>query len=199
MSERRHWLVEAGMKEAGEVVGESVLTFFWRCACGSTNDQKGLLDLLESWSAHALSIQGVKPGEEGADASAVAKALAAEVARLEERLKVWGPSDFALKHRCKPIGQFGPHQNEIDGIVRKLWVGKLTEPCPGWEDETHCIHIEVGKTRRILGLNDRDDCISWLAVIQMIYNDPIDPEAVALTAKMMREIAKGQGQTEGRP
>jgi hypothetical protein len=176
------------MKDAGELVGQSVLTFFWRCACGSTDDQKGLLDLLESWSAHALSIQGVRPGEEGADASAVAKALAAEVARLEERLKVWGPGDFALKHKCRPVAGFGPHQNEDDGIVRKVWVGELTEPCFGWEAETHCVHPEVGRRRRVFGFNNRPggDCLTWATISQVIYGRLVDPLEVDATERLMR-------------
>ncbi|MGH7412219.1 MAG: hypothetical protein ACREJ6_14330 [Candidatus Methylomirabilis sp.] len=124
------------------------------------------------------------------------QALRDEVKRLEELLRVWGPSDFALNHKCHPIGVFGPHKNEEDGIVRKVWVGRLDETCPGWEAESHCLHIEVGEKRRVIGLNDRrdGDCLVWFAMFMIIYNDPLPDlsETIRLLRKSARDGYKAE-------
>ena len=101
--------------------------------------------------------------------------------------------DMKSDHKCRTLGQFGPHINEIDGIRRQVSVGRLLEVLAGLESETHCVHIEFGDDKKVLFFNNEPlgDCFTWTAIFQIIYGGPLPQTNVLATEQRLRGVANG--------
>ena len=50
-------------------------------------------------------------------------------------------------HKCRKIAEAQP----LD-TGRELWLGELTEPYPGFEHETHCLHVTTPHKTVVFGV-----------------------------------------------
>lgn len=93
-------------------------------------------------------------------------------------------SDPMDGHKCRKIAQALPC-----GPGRELWVGELVEPIPGYETETHCIHVTTPAKSVVFGVNGGDAGI--LAVMaQIIFGQQINPRWLDIMEKSMRRKAE---------
>lgn len=87
-------------------------------------------------------------------------------------------------HKCRKIAQALPC-----GPGRELWVGELLEKIPGYESETHCLHVTTPAKNVVFGINMGDAMI--LAVFaQIVHGMRINPEWLDGMERVMREKAK---------
>jgi hypothetical protein len=93
------------------------------------------------------------------------------------------PVDPLEDHLCRKIAQALPC-----GPGRELWVGELLAKIPGYETETHCLHVTTPAKSIVFGVNGGDAGI--LAVLaQIIHGMPINQTWLESMERSMRHKA----------
>jgi len=83
-------------------------------------------------------------------------------------------------HQCQKIAQIIPC-----GPGREVWMGRLLEPIPGYESETHCLHITTPAKSVAFGVTVGDMCL--IAVLaQIAHERPINQRWLNSMEKVMR-------------
>jgi len=93
---------------------------------------------------------------------------------VKAREEAWRP-----RHRCEVVAV--AQWNDVGG--RANWIGRLLEPVPGWEEETHCLHLKTPLKGEIVLLCMEDDFYQFAALCQAAIKDPIDPEYFRVKAQ----------------
>ena len=96
-------------------------------------------------------------------------------------------------HKCKPIARMSMDEG------RDWWLGELTEPIPGWPNETHCLHIKTPLKELVLGVN-MGDMMQLAVLAQIVHGCPINPHWLDNMEKWLRgraeSLALGDGGQE---
>ncbi len=73
------------------------------------------------------------------------------------------PDELCPPHECRLVARI--HNMDAG---RDWWLGELTEPAPGWPQETHCLHITTPLKKFVLLVNRAD--MQGLAVLAQIVS-----------------------------
>lgn len=84
-----------------------------------------------------------------------------------KRLKDAFEKDYLLKgHECKPIA------NVTNEAERVWWIGRLTKPIPGHQQEAYCLHIHTPWKDVVFALDEDGGDAMLFATIARIVNGP---------------------------
>ena len=102
-------------------------------------------------------------------------------ARINEHAEL-KRENWALKlpeHKCEPIAV--AQLNDVGG--RTHWIGKLLEPIPDYEQETHCMHIITPLKGEVVFGFIMADFHQLAALCEAANGEPINPAWVTAKAR----------------
>lgn len=109
------------------------------------------------------------------DLTADYEALLADNAVLRKRVE----GLILPKHKCEPIAV--AQLNDVGG--RAHWAGRLLEPVPGYEEETHCMHMKTPLKGEVVFGFIMADFHQLAALCEAANGTPINPTWVTAKAQ----------------